>query len=78
MWPGKFVVPAKFCAVGVVNALVDFGTLNLLSWCWPTADPVRLALYNTLALVLANANSHLFNTLWTLGSRPATTTLGRE
>ena len=64
-WPGKFVVPAKFCAVGVVNALVDFGTLNLLSWCWPTADPVRLALYNTLALVLANANSYLFNTLWT-------------
>jgi len=51
--------------VGVVNALVDFGTLNLLSWYWPTADPVRLALYNTLALVLANANSYLFNTLWT-------------
>ncbi len=63
--PDRFAVPAKFCAVGMVNALVDFGTLNLLLWCWPAADPTRIALYNTLALVLANANSYLFNTLWT-------------
>jgi putative flippase GtrA len=51
--------------VGVGNAVVDFGTLNLLLWLWPSADPGRLALYNTLALVLANANSYLWNTLWT-------------
>ena len=67
-WPrglGKLAVPTKFCVVGAMNALVDFGTLNLLSWSWPAADAVQLALYNTLALVLANANSYLFNTLWT-------------
>jgi putative flippase GtrA len=62
---GKLAVPTKFCVVGAINALVDFGTLNLLSWSWPAADTVQLALYNTLALVLANANSYLFNTLWT-------------
>jgi putative flippase GtrA len=67
-WPrrlGKLAVPIKFCVVGAINALVDFGTLNLLSWSLPPADAVQLALYNTLALVLANANSYLFNTLWT-------------
>lgn len=67
-WPrrrGRFAVPAKFCVVGMANALVDFGTLNLLLWYWPAADPTRLALYNTLALVLANANSYLFNSVWT-------------
>lgn len=51
--------------VGVGNAVVDFGTLNLLLWLSPSTDPGRLALYNTLALVLANANSYLWNTLWT-------------
>ena len=62
---GKLAVLTKFCVVGAINALVDFGTLNLLSWSLPPADAVQLALYNTLALVLANANSYLFNTLWT-------------
>ena len=59
-WPrglGKLAVPTKFCVVGAMYALVDFGTLNLLSWSWPAADTVQLAQYNTLALVLANANS---------------------
>lgn len=51
--------------VGLGNAVVDFGTLNLLLWLWPTGDPVQLALYNTLALVMANANSYFWNTLWT-------------
>ena len=45
--------------MGVGNAIVDFGTLNLLLWLWPTGDPGLLALYNTLALVLANTNSYL-------------------
>ena len=62
---GKLAVPTRFCVVGAINALVDFGVLNLLSWSWPAAHAVQLVLYNTLALVLANANSYLFNTLWT-------------
>jgi putative flippase GtrA len=61
----KFVVYAEFSVVGVANAFVDLGTLNLLLWHWPTGDSTRLALYNTLALVLANANSYFWNSVWT-------------
>jgi putative flippase GtrA len=65
----KLAVYAQFSVVGVGNAVLDFGTLNLLLWIWPTGDPVRLALYNTLALVLANANSYFWNTLWTFNKQ---------
>jgi putative flippase GtrA len=61
----KFVVYAEFSVVGVANAVVDLGTLNLLLWLWPTAAPAWLALYNTLALILANANSYFWNSIWT-------------
>ena len=49
----------------MANAVVDLGTLNLLLWLWPTAAPAWLALYNTLALILANANSYFWNSIWT-------------
>ncbi len=56
---------AQFSAVGISNMLVDVGTLNLLLLVWPTRSPELLVLYNVAALVLANANSYLWNTLWT-------------
>jgi putative flippase GtrA len=61
----KFAVHAEFSVVGVGNAVVDLGTLNLLLWLWPTEDHAMLALYNTVAMLLANANSYFWNTLWT-------------
>lgn len=61
----KFVVYAEFSVVGVANAVVDLGTLNLLLWLWPTSAPAWLALYNTLALILANTNSYFWNSVWT-------------
>ncbi len=61
----KYVVYDEFSVVGVANAVVDLGTLNLLLWLWPTAAPTWLALYNTLALILANANSYFWNSIWT-------------
>jgi putative flippase GtrA len=61
----KYAAHAEFSVVGVGNAAVDLGTLNLLLWLWPTGDPGMLALYNTLALLCANANSYLWNTTWT-------------
>src|SRR3712207_7475699 len=45
--------------------LVDVGALNLLLLLVPTGSPEMLVLYNAAALVLANANSYLWNTLWT-------------
>jgi putative flippase GtrA len=56
---------AQFSAVGISNMLVDVGVLNLLLLVGPTRSPELLVLYNVGALILANANSYLWNTLWT-------------
>jgi putative flippase GtrA len=56
---------AQFSVVGFSNMLVDVGALNLLLFLAPTGSPELLVLYNVAALVLANANSYLWNTMWT-------------
>jgi putative flippase GtrA len=56
---------AQFSLVGTSNTLVDVGTFNLLLLLWPTHSPGLLVAYNVAALVLASANSYLWNTLWT-------------
>ncbi len=60
---------SKFTAVGLSNAVVDIGTLNLFLWLQPTRDPLELVFYNGVALVLANVNSYVWNTLWTFRGR---------
>ena len=60
---------SKFTVVGLMNAGVDIGTLNLFLWLAHTRDPSVLAIYNGVALVLANANSYLWNTRWTFRGR---------
>jgi putative flippase GtrA len=60
---------SKFTVVGLSNAVVDFGTLNLFLWLASTRDPSVLALYNGVALLLANVNSYVWNTRWTFQSR---------
>jgi putative flippase GtrA len=60
---------SKFTVVGFLNAVVDIGTLNLFLWLASTRDPSVLALYNGVALLLANANSYVWNTRWTFRSR---------
>lgn len=55
--------------VGISNALVDIGVLNLLLWLGPTRDAWMLAIYNSAALVLANINSYIGNTVWTFRAR---------
>ena len=56
---------AQFSLVGASNTLVDVGVFNLLLFLWSTHSPGLLVAYNVAALVLANANSYLWNTLWT-------------
>lgn len=52
--------------MGAGNAVVDVGTLNLLLWFFPVASgSLHIVAYNGVALLLANANSYLWNTLWT-------------
>jgi len=60
---------AQFSLVGGSNALVDIGVLNLLLLISPTRSPEILVAYNVVALVLTNANSYLWNTLWTFRHR---------
>ena len=60
---------SKFTVVGLSNAAVDIGTLNLFLWFASTRDPAVLALYNGVALVLANLNSYFWNTRWTFRHR---------
>ena len=59
----------QFSLVGASNALVDLGVLNLLLVLGPTRASGRLVLYNAGALILANVNSYLWNTLWTFRHR---------
>ena len=51
---------AQFSLVGASNMLVDVGVLNLCLLLGPL-----LVVYNVAALILANVNSYLWNTLWT-------------
>ncbi len=63
----------RFAMVGILNTLIDFGTLNGLLW-WD-GYPVgwKLLIYNALAFTIASGNSYFFNKRWTFGdSRPST------
>lgn len=60
---------SKFSMVGFTNAVIDIGALNLLLWLAPTREAWLLAVYNLVALVLANVNSYFGNTLWTFRGR---------
>ncbi len=55
----------KFSLVGVGNALVDLGVLNFLIWMYEGQGAMQLAIFNLAAIVLANVNSYVWNTLWT-------------
>ena len=60
---------SKFSLVGLSNAAIDIGVLNLFLWLGPTREVSMLVLYNGVALVLANLNSYIWNTLWTFRGR---------
>ena len=60
---------SKFSVVGLSNAVVDIGVLNLFLWLQPTRDPMLLVLFNGVALVLTNTNSYVWNSLWTFRER---------
>ncbi|WP_026701317.1 GtrA family protein [Salibacterium aidingense] len=55
----------QFSVIGLANAGVDIGTLNLLLLLFPTDERGLLALFNTIAYSLAVANSYFWNVLIT-------------
>lgn len=60
---------SKFSIVGLSNSVIDIGVLNLFLWLEPTREVYLLVIYNGIALVLANLNSYVWNTLWTFRGR---------
>ena len=56
---------ARFCVVGMSNAVIDFGVLNAALAAFPTKATVPLLAYNTAAVVLAATNSFVWNRRFT-------------
>lgn len=55
----------KFIVVGAMNAIVDLAVLNGLLLLSPAKSTLLLFIYNTVAVVLAIANSYFWNRRWT-------------
>lgn len=62
---------ATFAAVGAGNALVDLLAFNVLVFLHPTRSSGLLVLYNTVAVLIALANSYIWNRRWTFRDRAA-------
>ena len=58
-----------FCGVGTLNAVIDFGILNLLLSLHPTLNTWKILSYNSLAVLLASTNSFFWNKYWTFKQR---------
>jgi putative flippase GtrA len=63
----------RFCIVGMSNAVIDFGVLNLLLWLYPTTDNWKILGYNSVAVLLAATNSFFWNKYWTFQKRNSIT-----
>jgi putative flippase GtrA len=55
----------RFSMVGLSNAIVDLGALNLLLALVPSRAPLVTTADNTIAVILALINSYFWNTHWT-------------
>lgn len=51
----------QFGVIGIGNALIDIGTLNLLLILFYTEDRMMLTIYNSISYTLAIANSYFWN-----------------
>ena len=59
----------RFCIVGSLNAIIDFGILNLLLWLFATKSTWKTLEYNSVAVLLASTNSFFWNKYWTFQRR---------
>lgn len=59
----------KFGLIGVLNTLLDFAVLNLLSYLTKVYSGKELILLNIVAFVIANLNSYFWNKFWTFNSK---------
>ncbi|MGP4042096.1 GtrA family protein [Gracilibacillus sp. D59] len=55
----------QFSIIGLSNALIDIGVLNLLLLLFHTEKPTLLIVYNSIAYSLAILNSYIWNAMIT-------------
>jgi len=61
---------ARFVEVGVLNTLVDIGTLNFLSSITGVTGGLKIIPLNAISFTLAVFNSYFFNKTWTFEIAP--------
>ncbi|MEM4263579.1 MAG: GtrA family protein, partial [Candidatus Woesearchaeota archaeon] len=65
LWRPVFFEIGKFASVGILNTLIDFGILNLLSYLFTVHSGSAIALFNALSFSAAVVNSYFWNKFWT-------------
>lgn len=60
-----FFEMGKFVSVGILNTLIDFGILNLLSYIFVIHSGSAIALFNGFSFSVAVINSYFWNKFWT-------------
>ena len=76
IWLGKFLARrlaffdqlSKFGAVGILNASIDFGVLNLFSILTGATAGIKIGGFNVPGVALAVVNSYLWNKHWVFKS----------
>lgn len=66
---------SRFVAVGLVNTAIDFGILNLLSFTTGVYSGGGLIALNSIAFLVAVANSYFMNKYWTFGAQDGAKTV---
>lgn len=66
----------KFCEVGILNTLIDFGVLNLLVWITGITSGLSIAILNAFSFLVAITNSYFWNKWWTFEKKEKAT--GKE
>ncbi|MDC3412327.1 GtrA family protein [Aquibacillus sp. 3ASR75-11] len=59
----------QFSFIGIANALIDIGSLNVLLFLWPTEGASTLLIFNTISYTLAIINSYIWNSKYTFSHR---------
>lgn len=60
---------SKFCVVGIVNTLIDFGVLNLLMRFFEIFKGPEIIIFNAIAFTFASINSYALNKFWTFKNK---------
>ena len=68
-WVKIFQQFAKYGLIGVLNTLLDFAVLNLLSYTFHVYSGTSLILINVFSFLAANINSYFWNKYWTFQSQ---------